>query len=91
MIRHSTSFYCRRCGYVRQFTKRGIRHRRHLYATILTLGLWGPVWLYLHRREQRRSWRCHICRGRQRPAQAPAEAAMPLETAGAAMSITPRR
>ena len=90
MIRHSTSFHCRRCGHVRRFTKRGLDHRKHLYATILTFGIWGLAWLYLHRREQRRSWRCSICYGRQRTAQEPAEAAPAAEPV-TALPVTPRR
>jgi hypothetical protein len=90
MIRHSTSFYCRRCGQVRRFTKRGLDHRKHLYVTILTFGLWGVGWLLLHQREQRRSWGCTICRGRQRPPQKPAEAGRETEPV-AAIPVTPRR
>lgn len=90
MIRHFTSFYCRRCGQVRRFTKRGIDHRRHLIATIFTFGLWGLAWLFLHRREQRRSWRCTICSGRQRTAAEAPESGLTPEPA-LATSVTPRR
>ena len=94
MIRHSTSFYCRRCGQTRQFTRRGIDHRKHRLATILTFGLWGFVWFYLHQRDQRRSWRCSLCRGRQRPGQESAEGEETIEAPEPAtmpIPLVPRR
>ena len=95
MIRHSTSYYCSRCGQIRRFTRRGIDHRRHRLATVLTFGLWGPVWFYLHQRDQQRSWRCGICRGRQRMEQkaADAEESSPDPAAEATLPIpaAPRR
>ena len=90
MNRHFRSFYCRRCEHIRQFTKRGIHHRRHLYATIFTFGVWGAVWLYLHHHEQRRTWRCTICRGRQRTTQSSARKSKTEALVGA-LSIEPRR
>jgi len=93
MIRHSMSFYCRRCRHTRRFTKRGINHRYHLIATLLTFGLWGFGWLRLSQRERRRMWRCQICHSRQNPENPPSgadgghddpEAVLPLQ-------IAPRR
>ncbi|MEI9894261.1 MAG: hypothetical protein WDN28_10345 [Chthoniobacter sp.] len=90
MIRHSTSFYCRRCGQVRQFTKRGIDPHLHLIATILSLGSWGFAWLFLYYRDQCRSWRCAICRGRQRPTEEPPAMSAPRVPL-TAIPLAPRR
>jgi hypothetical protein len=93
MIRHSTSFYCRRCRHTRRFTKRGLNHRHHLIATILTLGLWGFGWLHLSRRERRRMWRCQICHSRQDPSDHPdgPDAGHEHSEAVASLPIAPRR
>lgn len=69
-----TTFYCRRCGEIRRFTKRCSESRRHLLATIFTLGLWGIVWWMVRRRDAARPWHCCICRSIQSPMDEPPEA-----------------
>jgi len=65
--RRFISFHCDRCGFVRNFTKRALEHRRHLAATILTCGLWGIPWAFLVGKDSRRPWRCCVCGSRQMP------------------------
>ena len=74
MIRQFVTFYCRRCGQPRRFTRRCVDGRRHLIATILTFGLWGIAWLLLRRRDAARPWHCCICSTNQEPMEEPPEA-----------------
>jgi hypothetical protein len=74
MIRQFTNFYCRRCHQVRRFTRRCSDSRRHLMATVLTLGLWGIVWHFFRRWDEARRWHCCICSTFQEPMEEPAEA-----------------
>jgi hypothetical protein len=71
MLRHYTSFYCRRCQQLRRFTKRGLNHSRHLTLTLLSFGLWGIPWLFMRRKEKRRRWHCCICGAGQEPMEEP--------------------
>jgi hypothetical protein len=93
MLRYSTSFFCRRCNQIRQFTKRRLNHRPHLIATVLTCGLWGIGWWLLLRQEQHRPWRCRICRGRQRSMNPPPTPDSSRERSDnlTSLPITPRR
>ena len=87
--RRFISFYCERCGFVRNFTKRAFEHRRHLAATILTCGLWGIPWAILARKDSQRPWRCCVCGSRQIP-KAPSHESEPLAVEQP-IRISPRR
>jgi hypothetical protein len=87
--RRFISLYCERCGFVRNFTKRGFEHRRHLAATILTCGLWGIPWTILAFQDSQRPWRCCMCGSRQMPKKGDAEP-VPV-TVEPPIRISPRR
>ena len=54
--------HCPRCREVRLFTHVPAHYQRHLLVTVLTLGLWAPVWLLNALFAEMRPWRCTNCR-----------------------------
>jgi len=56
--------FCVRCQCDRQFSKSRVEHLNYFWFTILTLGLWGIVWLTDAIRKARKPWRCDICHAR---------------------------
>jgi len=67
--------FCRSCSCERELSRRVADHRLHLILTILTLGLWGIAWISIWCGEQRRPWRCRICRRPVLRRSAPEESA----------------
>jgi hypothetical protein len=52
--------YCPQCEQPRPFRRRVVNRKLHLRLTILTVGLWAPVWVVLALRKPR-PWRCSFC------------------------------
>lgn len=63
--------FCHFCQAERTFTKRPLDHHLHGVLTILSIGLWGVVWLFLVVRRSLRPVRCSSCRHRLRIAGQP--------------------
>jgi hypothetical protein len=58
----TTRHFCRICQEGRDFCRRHPDHPRHFRLTLLTLGLWAPVWLALSIAARDRPWQCIRCR-----------------------------
>ncbi len=54
-----TSKYCKYCGQQRKFERPGTNHILHLILSILTVGLWIPVWILSAIKIG--GWRCSFC------------------------------
>lgn len=63
--------FCAFCQAERTFMKRPLDHHLHGVLALLTLGLWGVVWLFLVLRRSLRPLRCSSCRHRLRIAGQP--------------------
>ncbi|MGA3170614.1 MAG: hypothetical protein ABSE62_06335 [Chthoniobacteraceae bacterium] len=53
--------HCSHCRCERLFVHARLEVRRHLIITILTTGLWLPVWAALFFSKSLRPWRCGVC------------------------------
>ena len=51
--------YCKRCKTRKPCTRNGTNHILHLLLTLVTVGLWIPMWLLLSLRIG--GWRCRDC------------------------------
>ena len=58
-------FFCCYCNSLQPFRKRRVDHLLHGVISLLTLGLWGTVWIVLLIRRVFRPWLCCTC-GRKR-------------------------
>jgi hypothetical protein len=56
-----TSGWCNVCQQQRMMTKPKINHVLHLILTVITIGLWGLVWLTLAIINMDKSYRCSQC------------------------------
>jgi len=82
--------FCERCQCDREFSKRAVGHTWHLAGTVVTLGLWGMVWLTVAIASWRRPWRCTVCRSRFVPsAKRHPQLGQPTQ-AKSKLSIAPR-
>jgi len=54
-----TQRFCNRCGRHRLFTRPGTNHILHLLLSLVTVGLWLPIWLLCAIRVG--GWRCTVC------------------------------
>jgi hypothetical protein len=53
--------HCTFCGCERVFLRHHVRHARHFFGTILSLGLWLVPWLAICIEGALRPWRCEAC------------------------------
>jgi len=56
--------FCRTCNRPSLIRRKGVNHVLHLLLTLVTLGLWLPVWVVLSAMNNERSqsgWRCAQC------------------------------
>lgn len=60
-------WFCRTCNAQRFFVKQRANHVLHLILTIVTLGLWSPVWITCAILASGKPARCQTC-GRPRGA-----------------------
>jgi hypothetical protein len=56
-----SSAFCHTCGKQSLFQKPRVNHVLHLILTVLTLGLWGFVWLTLGILNSSKGSRCVTC------------------------------
>lgn len=56
-----TRIHCKDCGQQRLFTKERISHVLHLLLTLVTGGLWIPVWVICGIVNLTRPYHCPIC------------------------------
>jgi len=61
MARVTIRRYCADCGQMRPFAKDGPAHGLHLVLTILTAGLWLPIWLLAGLASALTPYRCTFC------------------------------
>ena len=60
MTKQSSS-YCQSCGKVTLHAKEGISNLLHLVLSIVTVGLWIPVWIFLGMKSAGSRSRCQVC------------------------------
>ncbi|HOF40578.1 MAG TPA: hypothetical protein PLD73_10920 [Candidatus Hydrogenedentes bacterium] len=46
MTNQAPTVMCCHCGKSVTYHYDEVNHRQHMWLTILTLGLWGPMWLF---------------------------------------------
>jgi len=56
-----TSSYCATCGKQTLHAKEGISNLLHLILSIITVGLWIPVWIFLGLKSTGSKMRCQVC------------------------------
>jgi hypothetical protein len=56
-----TSHYCATCGRQTLHTKERVNHILHLILSVLTAGLWIPVWIFLGATNSAERTRCSVC------------------------------
>jgi len=56
-----TNAHCARCRATTRFRRRAVRHRAHALKTVLSLGLWLPLWMGDLLSSALRPWRCAEC------------------------------
>jgi hypothetical protein len=61
MAQVESSGYCPTCKQRRLIRRRGTNHVLHLILTVLTLGLWGIVWIALAINNRSHPSRCTVC------------------------------
>ena len=64
-MQYKTGF-CGQCNAQRKVERAGTNHWFHLIMTILTFGLWIPIWICVPYRHvgllrKRHGWRCSTC------------------------------
>ncbi len=57
-MRKTTSAYCPTCGKQTLHAKEGISNLLHLFLSLITAGLWIPVWLFLATKSAGTRTRC---------------------------------
>lgn len=53
------SGYCNDCGERRKLERNGVNHVFHLILTLVTVGLWGIIWILAAFSKD--PWRCSTC------------------------------
>ena len=56
-----TSAYCAVCGRQTLHAKQGTSNTLHLILSIITVGLWIPVWIVLGMKSAGSKMRCQVC------------------------------
>lgn len=52
---------CKTCGQLRLFEKKGANHVLHLLLSVVTVGIWIPVWILIVILSAFRPHRCPVC------------------------------
>lgn len=60
-MRKTSTGYCPVCGRQTLFAKEGISNVLHLLLSVVTAGLWIPVWIFLAVKSGGSSMRCQTC------------------------------
>ena len=58
-------FFCVACDSDQPFRKARVQHALHALVSILSFGLWLPVWLGVTVRGALRPWVCRRCRSKR--------------------------